>query len=264
MSTEVTTGLASAGGHWYTQTGEAAYEVEKAKGGMRPATLRDARKLGLFPSVTGIIKEKAAPGLTNWFIDQAIDAAANNPRLSDESEDQWKARVKFEGRVKSELARERGTLIHAAIEMAFEGRSVDKDLAPFAFPVVDWVDKEFPGWTRRAEHSFAHTLGFGGKIDLVLEHDSRFAIIDFKTTDKDVDTVKGWPEHAYQLAACARGVNADFDNTDFINLFVSSTEPGKLKPFYWGIEDIDRGWEVFKALLNVWKHSRGYYPGRME
>jgi hypothetical protein len=262
--TEVTTGLASQGGHWYTPTGEAAYEVEKAKGGMRPATLRDARKLGLFPSVTGVIKEKAAPGLTNYFIDQAIDAAASTPRLADESEDHWKSRVKLEARVKSELARERGTLIHAAIEMAFENRSVPSELAPFAFPVVDWVDEHFSSWTRRAEHSFAHPLGYGGKIDLVLENDGCFAIIDFKTTDKDVDTVKGWPEHIYQLAACAAGIGADFSNTDFINLFISSTEPGKIKRFDWTEEDADTGWAVFRSLLNVWKYSRGYFPGRIE
>ena len=35
--------------HWYSRDGRPAYEVESAKGMMRPTTLRDARKLGLVP-----------------------------------------------------------------------------------------------------------------------------------------------------------------------------------------------------------------------
>ena len=43
--------------HWYWPDGRTCYEVERADGkGMRAATLRDARKLGLYPGVTGIIK----------------------------------------------------------------------------------------------------------------------------------------------------------------------------------------------------------------
>ena len=41
-------------GHWYTKDGAPAYTVE-GKTGVRNTTLRDARKLGLIPSVTTII-----------------------------------------------------------------------------------------------------------------------------------------------------------------------------------------------------------------
>ena len=51
-------------GHYYDLTGKAVFEVpNKSKGGMRHTTLRDAKSLGLLPSVTTIFKCLAAPEL---------------------------------------------------------------------------------------------------------------------------------------------------------------------------------------------------------
>lgn len=258
---EVTTGLASQSGHWYQADGTPAYEVQKAKGGMRPATLRDARKLGLLPSVTGVIREAAAPGLVNWQIEQAILSAATLPKMDDESVDQWCGRVRLDARVQGELARERGTAIHAAIEQMLESRPVDAEYAPYAIAVVEWIDKNYPGWAIAAEKSFAHKEhGYGGKIDLVLTGCEDTVIIDFKTTDKDVDTVKGYESHVMQLAACREGIDAT--DATVMNLFVSSVEPGKICAFEWTEDKVNQAWEMFKHLLGYWKWSRNYFPGR--
>ena len=45
----------SAAGHWYTQEGEPMYTIIGANGRERNTTLRDAKTLGLVPSVTTII-----------------------------------------------------------------------------------------------------------------------------------------------------------------------------------------------------------------
>ena len=48
-------------GHWYTRDGRPFYEVPRSDGsGMRPATLKDARLLGLYPGVTTILRCAAA------------------------------------------------------------------------------------------------------------------------------------------------------------------------------------------------------------
>ena len=52
--------------HWYKADGSAFNEIEKKEGGMRPVNIRDAKKFGLFPSVTGINKEKDNPILHKW------------------------------------------------------------------------------------------------------------------------------------------------------------------------------------------------------
>lgn len=252
--------FASESGHWYTHTGTPAYEVEKAKGGLRPATLRDARKLGLYPSVTGIIREAAQPGLVWWQCDNMAEAAVRVERLVDESRETWLGRVRLEANVLAELARERGTQIHAAIENGFEGLPMG-ELTSFAIPVMEWVFTEFPEWEVFPERSFAHKLGYGGKIDLALKGKRGWAIIDFKTTDKDLETVKGYESHIMQLAACASGVGADFEETQFINLFVSSVTPGNIRPLVWKTEEADNAWEMFQCLLRYWKFKRNYFPG---
>jgi len=251
--------IISEGGHWYAPDGTPVYEVPAKRGGMKPTTLREARTMGLFPSVTGIIREAANPGLENWKIEQAVLAAATLPRLADESVDQWADRVRLDAKVQSELARERGTAIHGAIERLFEGQQVDSDLLPFALPVVEWVDEEFPGYIREAEKAFSCPLGYGGKVDLVLRGDPT-VVIDFKTTD-NIDKARGYKSHLMQLCACANGVGADPESVRLVNLFVSSTEPGRLKPFEWPKEQHERGWRLFDSLLTHWKWDRNYFPG---
>ena len=52
--------------HWYDKDGSPRYEIE-GKNGLRPTTLRDARKHGWVPSVSTIWKDVvAAPGLVRW------------------------------------------------------------------------------------------------------------------------------------------------------------------------------------------------------
>ena len=79
--------------HWYQRDGVPLHTVLSAKGEPRPTTLRDARKLGLLPSVTNILGVIAKPGLTSWLQEQAVLAALTLPRIEGESEDafahQW-------------------------------------------------------------------------------------------------------------------------------------------------------------------------------
>ena len=66
--------------HWYDRNGNACFEVPKAKGGgMRATTLADARKLGLYPSVTTIMSVMAKPQLDDWKLQQVAERAFSNP-----------------------------------------------------------------------------------------------------------------------------------------------------------------------------------------
>ena len=70
----------SESGHWYSQDGEPMYTIIGANGKERNTTLRDAKSLGLVPSVTTIIGTIAKPALENWKIDQALKSAINLDR----------------------------------------------------------------------------------------------------------------------------------------------------------------------------------------
>ena len=67
--------------HWYDKDGNACFEVPKAKGGgMRATTLADARKMGLYPSVTTIMGVMAKPQLDDWKLQQVAERAYANPQ----------------------------------------------------------------------------------------------------------------------------------------------------------------------------------------
>ena len=112
--------------------------------GNRSTSLRDARKLGLFPSVTNVLSVLAKPGLEAWKQEQAIMAALTLPRNEDEPLDAFARRVVADmtGEVKS--AADLGSSIHAAIEAYAQGRWVpeDKAVAELFEPARQWFDAE--------------------------------------------------------------------------------------------------------------------------
>jgi len=106
-------------GHWYTKDGSPAYTTI-GKTGERPTTLRDARKLGLLPSVTTINGMLSKAGLDTWKQQQVLLAALTLPRQEGEPEQEWLARVMQDSKATGREAAERGTAIHAIIEGYFD------------------------------------------------------------------------------------------------------------------------------------------------
>jgi hypothetical protein len=236
------------------------YEVE-GKTGRRATTLRDARKLGLVPSVTTIIKSAAAPALELWKAKQVMLAAMTLPRANGESDDSFCARVMHDSKEQARKAADRGTQIHAAIQGHYEGRACAEELWPFVKGTKDLIAancvQDCP-WT--AEASFAHHLGFGGKCDL----SSNLWVIDFKTKEfAEGEDLKTWDEHAMQLAAYRAGL-ANIDNIEAQRcgiVYVSTTTPGLCRLIEIDESELVRGWEMFCSLLAYWKHKNSYNPG---
>lgn len=245
----------SEAGHWYAPDGTPCYEVKARDGSMRPTTLRDAKKMGLYPSVTGIIRCAAAPGLERWKLDQMLHAALTLPRGTDEPEKDWIGRVWQDSQETARKASERGTAIHAAIQGYYEGKPPLPDYAPHIANVVlalrNWAD--FPldhMWV--AEKSFAHPLGFGGKVDL---HCGGF-VVDIKTKEFGPDDdLKTWDEQSMQLAAYMRGLQMPHARAAIC--YVSVTHPGIVRLIEIDGVDLERGWECFRALLvyHQWKNK---------
>ena len=73
--------------HYYNKQGESCHEVVGKNGKVRPTTIRDARQLGLVPSVTTIMDIQAKPALIQWVQNQILEAAMASPF----SEDDWHA-----------------------------------------------------------------------------------------------------------------------------------------------------------------------------
>lgn len=238
--------------HWYSRAGAVAYTVKAKDGTDRPTTLRDARKLNLVPSVTTIIKCAATPGLEIWKQNQVMLAAMTLPKRQDEPEADYIKRIMEDSREQAKKAAERGTTIHAAIQGYYEGERIADEFSPYADGAASVVDEwVMSDW--KAERSFAHPLGFGGKVDL----SSPKAVLDFKTKEFNADAdLRTWDEHAMQLAAYRHGLGMLQARCAIV--YVSTTNPGLARLIEIREEDLVKGWKCFYSLLHYWQARNGY------
>lgn len=261
IASDTSTGRPSESGHWYDRDGKPMYEVRAANGSMRAATLRDARKFGWVPGFSGIAQMENKPQLVNWMIEQALMAALTLPRAKDESDDAFIARAREDSKEQARKAADRGTQIHAAIQGWFEDTPQDSSLLPYVLPVNDWLAQRFGEGDWRAERSFAHPLGFGGKADL-MRQDGLHVVVDFKCKDFGEEkqaTELAWPEHCMQLSAYAQGFQMVKPNC--VNIFVSTRVPGLIRAREWDVAEIASAWEAFQCLLKLWQIRRNYFCG---
>jgi hypothetical protein len=245
--------FASESGHWYQQDGTPCYEVpNKSKGGMRPTTLRDARKMDLVPSATTILDVLAKPALEKWKAEQLLMAALTLSRLEGEAEKDWIARVWEDSEAQGKKARERGTAIHAAIELAYRGEPFQEDLRPW----VEAARAALPDMPWAPERSFASPLGYGGKVDL---HCPEW-VVDIKTRGRKQGRLPLdiYPEQLMQLAAYRYGLWLDCKRepeTDArcANLIVSQELPAEAFLVEHSEADMAWGLDMFLTLLAFWK-----------
>lgn len=252
--------IASEKMHWYKQDGSPCYEIESAKGSMRPTTLRDARKLSLLPSVTTIMSVFPKPGLIAWKEKQILMAALTATRLVNETDDTYMARIMSDAKEQAKRAAEKGTAIHGQIERYLSGEEADPEFIP-TLTAVSVALKDFFGEhiapKCEVEKSFASTLGYGGKVDL---HSKALNFVcDFKTKEFDADTKQlAWDEQQMQLQAYRHGLG--MPTARMINVFISTSVPGLVRIVEHD-KDNNKYMDVFKACLTFWQEIKGYKVG---
>jgi hypothetical protein len=217
--------------HWYQRDGVPLHTVPSAKGEPRPTTLRDARKLGLLPSVTNILGVIAKPELTAWLQEQAVLAALTLPRVAGESEDVFAKRVVADSLTTRDGAADFGTAFHHGAERVARTLEVDpgNPLAPWLRHYRDWYQANALKlhWTERVLVNLE--LGYAGTADLLIEHPIHgLTLVDLKTqgVKAQADGVRAVPatykSWGYQLAAYRRALGQPMM---CMNLIVNSREP---------------------------------------
>ena len=235
----------SESGHWYLPDGSPAYRTIGKNGKERNTTVKDARGLGLLPSVTTIIGCAAKPALDVWKQQQAILAALTLPRLEGESEEDWLSRVVSDSKETAKQAAERGTHIHGIIESFYEGVYIP-ELPPYVRAVESVINEHFGQQLWVSEKSFAYG-GFGGKCDLVAK--SGF-VVDFKTTEKDLDKLNYFFDHQMQLSAYRQGF--EMPKARCAIVYVNALQ-NKAKLIEIPEDDLRIGWECFTHLLAFYR-----------
>jgi len=235
----------SESGHWYLPNGSPAYRVIGKNGKERNSTVKDAREHGLLPSVTTIIGCASKPALDVWKQQQAILAALTLPRLEGESEEDWLSRVVADSKETAKQAAERGTQIHGVIEAFYEGIYIP-ELPPYVRAVENAINEHFGSQLWISEKSFAYG-GFGGKCDLVAK--SGF-VVDFKTTEKDLDKLDYFFDHQMQLAAYRQGF--EMPKARCAIVYVNALQ-NKAKLVEIPEDDLRIGWDCFTHLLAFYR-----------
>ena len=229
----------SESGHWYTQEGDPMYTIVGANGVERNTTLRDAKALGLVPSVTTIIGMIAKPFLENWKIDQALKSAIALEKDEDESDEEFFYRCKQDSKKIGLEAAKSGTKIHAQIEKGFLGKSKNK-----TYKVIqDFLDETFPKEEWIAEDSFCAPQGYGGKIDL---YSKSGIFIDF---------------NAMQLSAYAQGCK--YDEPERVSIFVDREDPKFISCHIWDKDTHLKHLSMFNSILTYWKLVKNYDPTKL-
>ena len=247
---------ASESGHWYSKTGEAKYTIVGSNGKERNTTLRDARKLGLFPSVSAILKVAAKPGLDKWKRENLLLAALTLPKIEGETLEQFAERIEKDANDQATKARDLGTEIHGSLERAYLGKDYNPEHEVFVKSTMNVIREHFGIQEWSAEKSFASPLAYGGKVDLHAKN----IVVDFKTSAfDDADKKEGYDEYILQLVAYAKGLGMR-EGFRCANVLVSTSTPGLVKIIEYTQEEMQTAWEKFLCLLRYWQLDKAYHP----
>jgi len=256
-------------GHWYDINGEPRhFEGKDGKG----TTLREARKLDLYPSVTTVGQVVAKFALTNWLQEEAAMMAAK--MFADSGGgyliDRAFARDAVNAAREETMAKaDAGTDIHDILEKHQGGMEYASKHKPMC-EAVESLILEKTGLSLcndfYAESRFCnHDDGYAGMCDLHSIHmngtyagrepDRDEWIIDYKSKDTVDAKTRGWPEQAEQLAAYAHGLGRP--NARLANIFISRSYPSQV---VWFEHKDPLAWERFRHTLMLWQVSKKFGP----
>jgi hypothetical protein len=245
------------GGHWYDIAGNACHTILSAKGDPRPTTLRDAKKHGWFPSVTTIMKVLASPELDRWKQQQVLLASMTLPRNPDESEENYCSRIMEDAFKQVEEAADLGTSIHKALENHFQGLPYAPEMDVYVAPVKEWALKHRVTFVKHELRLVNQEVGYAGTTDALIWADGLLHVLDYKSRKtKPEYKVTPWSKEPMQIAAYAKVVEAPRG----VNLYISTTEPGRIGEAWYDEETINAEYEAFKHVVAYWQHANNYKP----
>jgi hypothetical protein len=238
--------------------------------GTRTTTLRDARKLNLLPSVTTIIGILDKPQLTKWKMREAAKAAIAIPGpQGEEPLERFADRAIEHAMSQVGEAADLGTKIHNAIENLMRGSAEEpsEQMQPFVKPVLEWMRSVGVKVTHSEIVLVNAVHGFAGRVDALFTWGDpgapNMGILDYKTTKtKPEQKVEAYDEHTLQMAAYAATHYgpAYLNRVVAANIFISTTEPGRIEVVKHDKERLVEAYEAFTQMCALWRFRKGYDP----
>ena len=240
--------------HWYWPDGRPAYEVPGAKGQPVNPDIRHARKLGLVPSVTTILRVLAAPALERWKREQYALAALTLPRLADETDAAFLKRLDADAQAWTRQRADDGTALHAAIEQEARGEAFDPRFAPHVARVKEALSKLPPSFVG----DFKSKDTFEGKDRARLFYDEH--VMQLAAYRRGFPTELPCPITFAQAFAHPDGYGGRIDvlrgqiepDTPLVSIMIA-IEPADIEVKVWTTDEARRGLALFQCALQLWK-----------
>jgi len=250
--------------HWYDAQGNPKHTVFKAKGdGERPTNIADARKLNLIPSVTNILGVMSKDALTTWKVNQAILAVLKNPKQDTESEDYYCKRIIAASMEQVAEAADLGSSIHHALEdWLCEEIQPPDDLLVYVKPVMEWFNKTNITPSAMEKVLVNPCRGYAGTADVLFSYGKAGrGVLDFKTRKTtEGKKIEPYDGQAMQLSAYAAAEygEADLDNVLIANIYISTTEPGRVEVVKH--DNVKKHYRAFLNCCGIWRYVKDYDP----
>lgn len=280
--------------HYYEASGKPRYTLTGANGKVRDTTLRDARKLGLYPSVTEVKKAILVETfLEGWLKEQVAKWSFFNQPSQDETEEEYVSRAIYGANHISRTACDFGTLFHDTAEAYAKDRSIKIpfEVYPFWGPFKEWFDENVIEVVETELATTCVEFGIGGSIDLVcILKDVGLAIVDFKTQKVPTKTYKtepfqrkvpvwypGWIQQLglyaamYDIHACSEDLKLsgaenfvdgiwDEECPKCVSVVIDSKEAGFVQSKLWTDEERNEGLQLGLSCCKTWQIAKKYKP----
>jgi hypothetical protein len=271
--------------HWYTKNGQAMHRVPGKTVAERDTTVADARIMGLLPSVSGITKMMANPGLDRWKQDITIEASlkyAIQSAYGDMDEDKLYAEIRAESNKVAGAAADLGVKIHAAIESAlgcqqWENQTVELadgkkvELKELVDPALAKLEELGINIVETEKVVTCSSHGYAGQMDVSYVKGNVAGVLDFKSTKtkptKKIEVRQGQCMQiaAYHFACWGSKDKPHFQpNHQGINLYISTTEIGRVDVVKYDADELAKQWDGFLACLTLWRLQNNYDPRTKE
>jgi hypothetical protein len=236
---------------------------KKSDGEPRPTTIRDAKKLDLVPSVTTILRGGLPTpyGLQLWKLRMLLDHALTTERRSDESDEQYIARIQRDYEAAKSEAPDLGTEVHAMLAAHYSGGDGEYGYSPEAYK-IGLVAREYMAPVIDDIVAVERTVvgtGYAGTVDLVYyDVIGNLVLLDWKTQEPKSGKVKTRDEWVYQLAAYREAWMRDHEQPDICANLILPTDGGEPVWHVYSNEELERGWQVFESAWRTYRLVNGF------
>jgi len=263
--------------HWYTRDGKPAHTQPTKKGAKNPfraTNIKDAKEFGLMPSVSAYTKMLAAPGLERYKMMKVAEACYASPPHPGEEMAEYVQNMLEKSKEDGMGAADLGTQVHAAIEALLKGNEYENYEVEVAHGHSCWISKLVePAFNKIEEHGLNvintelvlvnNAEGYAGTTDVKHRSAKGKGILDWKSKrTKEGEPIFPNETHPMQIAAyyVAAFNDSEFDDALCMNVYISTTEPGRVDVVRYEREQLIEAYKDFLCLTRLWRSQNNYDP----